>query len=192
MGKGEGFFDAWRVKIGVHLKHQVVYPGNLVEGFVEIVASGPIDFTAVRVKICGKEKIICRRNESRGTGRFDEQGFEIRESYVATYAESVVVHKHLLTLAGHMKYNPIKLPSFIMPPGRYTYPFAFQLPTTVPPSFAKRADDDEADILYYVNAYVDIPMGRDAVAKSYFTVLSAMPAAQWANKQTMLLERSGT
>jgi hypothetical protein len=71
----------------------------------------------------------------------------------------------------------------------YTYPFQFQLPVNLPPSFASRSSDDRADMQYYVKAYVDIPHGRDAVNKQHFTVLSAMPQQQWVHRAPAQVDR---
>lgn len=175
-----GFFDSWKVKVHVFLKYQVLFPGNVVEGFVQIENSGHVDFVAIRVKACGKDKTYLKRNEG-----MDDDG----NSIVRTYTQSSVVYKQLVTLAGQMKCTGSRQ-SQQLPPGTYTYPFQFQLPTTIPPSFAKRCGDgDMADIMYYVKAYVDIPMGRDAAVKQHFTVLNAMPAQQWVHRNPVTVDR---
>jgi hypothetical protein len=166
-----GFFDSWKVKINTNLRHSVLYPGNVLEGVVELRVDGYIDFTAVRIKVTGKERVHIRRERS-GPNPDDPP-------VVENYRESCVVYKQLVTLAGAMKTMPGGF-SGQMPPGVYYYPFAIQLPTNIPPSFSKRVTDDYAEILYYLKAYVDIPMGRDAVHRAHFTVVRPMPISQHA------------
>lgn len=170
-------FDSWKVGVSVHLKRDVYYPGNVVEGFVEINCSGPITMVAVRVKATGKEKIIVKRQKQVDMG-VDDDGMPITETQTETLMESCSVYKQLITLAGQTKMSRNRQ-SIEVPAGRYTYPFAFQLPVDIPPSFAKRAGDDMADIAYHIKAYVDIPMGRDAQHRNYFTVVKPMPQSQW-------------
>jgi hypothetical protein len=176
-----GLFDSWKVKVQTNLRNQVLYPGNIVEGFVEITASSPITFTAVRIKAVGKERVTITR--TRSTGDPD------RPTETETFRESCVVYKQLVTLAGHMKTFP-QSGSFTMPQGTFYYPFSIQLPTNIPPSFSKQASNDYAEIVYYLKAYVDIPMGRDAVHRSHFTVLRPMPATQWAQKAPFSIDRN--
>ena len=179
-----GFFDSWKVDIKTYLKHPVLFPGNIIEGYVEIKAKSEIDFVAVRVKLTGKEKVRVERMVD--TGRNDENGHSIRES--RTFSSSNVVYKQLVTLAGAMKCSGSRQ-NFKMPAGTWTYPFAFQLPMDLPPSFSQRASDDMADCLYYIKAYVDIPMGRDANHKTHFTLLKPMPASQWGHAAPVSVDR---
>ena len=161
------------VDIKLMLKHQVYFPGNMVEGFVQVSANNPITFKAIRVKLTGKEKVkvIERRQE-----RSEDGHRRIK------HKQTVVIHKHLITLAGLMKtqhYGSFGNPEFTLPPGTYTYPFAFHLPINAPPSWNYHTSDDVGGIRYYVKGYVDIPMGRDSIAKEHFTVLQAIPKQQW-------------
>ena len=174
-----GFFDSWKIKTSVYLKHSVVFPGNIVEGYVQIVndSSSSIEFVAIRAKLTGKEKVRLEENFQGHENDFTQDGHQQRAAK-KIYEETHVYHKHLLTLAGHMKQTGQRSPSFQLPPGKYTYPFAFQLPSNVPASFEQQDHDTKGLIQYYVKAYVDIPGGRDASAKQHFTVLSAMPATQ--------------
>lgn len=164
--------------INVTLKSQVYFPGNSVEGFVQINAPAPMPYTAIRVKLTGKEK--ARMVEERGVGE---------EATQETLTEIVVVHKHLITLAGQMKtQSSAGFAPLMLPPGNYTYPFSFPLPNNAPPSFHFKddgSDDYECGILYYVKAYIDTPNGRNAFSKDHFTVLQAMPKQQWLTPSGM-------
>lgn len=158
-------------KVDVTTRHQVFYPGNVIEGVVRIDNKSDIDFSAVRLKICGKEKVHLVQN------RTDSNGESHRHDYYAT----TVVYKQLLTLAGNMK-SQRSSQRHRMPGGTFYYPFSWQLPNNLPPSFSKKVSDDHADIVYYVKAYVDIPAGRDAKDKAIFTLLRPMPVAQWIHR----------
>ena len=158
-------------KVEVTLKNQVFYPGNVIEGVVRVQNGSDIDFTAVRLKLCAKEKVhIVER-------RTDAEGRVHKEDFYATN----VAYKQLLTLAGTMKSQP-NGQRHRMPGGTFYYPFSWQLPTNLPPSFSKLVSDDFAEMVYYVKAYVDIPTGRDAKDKAIFSVLRPMPVSQWIHR----------
>ena len=157
------------MNIKTNLKNHVFFPGNVVEGFVEITTTSDISMVAVRCKATGKEKVVCRRRRKQG-----------KRHYTETCRESHPFYKQLITLAGQMKSSGQRQ-SIEVPPGQYTYPFAFQLPMDIPASFAKSAGDDYAAVVYYVKAYVDIPYGRDAVSKQLITVIKPMPMRQWVH-----------
>lgn len=61
--------------------------------------------------------------------------------------------------------------------------------TNIPPSFSKKANDDFAEIVYYVKAYVDIPFGRDAVHRAHFSVLRPMPISQHLQKAPVSVDK---
>jgi hypothetical protein len=166
-----GLFDCFRCKAQVYLKHEVLFPGNVVEGFVQFDVNSPVDVVGIRLKICGKEKTtLVVQNPG-------QQGNNVNsKSY---YHGKAVVLKQLLTLAGNMKASQ-NHQHMTVPAGKYTYPFQFQLPIHLPPSFYMTAGDgDCATILYYVKAYVDIPSGKDVSVKRHFKVLSGIPHHQW-------------
>ena len=164
-----GLFDSWKVKVNCNLRHTALYPGNIMEGVVELNVSSAIPFNAVRLKVTGKERVHIRR-ERQSPDPNDPP-------VVENFRESCVVFKQLVTLAGAMKTMPGGSGG-IIPAGTFYYPFAFQLPTNIPPSFSKRVNNDFAEIVYYVKTYVDIPMGRDANHHTHFAVLLPMPATQ--------------
>eukprot|EP00672_Neobodo_designis_P006288 CAMPEP_0174874448 /NCGR_PEP_ID=MMETSP1114-20130205/76697_1 /TAXON_ID=312471 /ORGANISM="Neobodo designis, Strain CCAP 1951/1" /LENGTH=44 /DNA_ID= /DNA_START= /DNA_END= /DNA_ORIENTATION= len=43
-----GFFDSWKCKVQVFLKHEVLFPGNVVEGFMQLECSSDIEMVACR------------------------------------------------------------------------------------------------------------------------------------------------
>ena len=121
-----GFFDSWKVKVKAHLRHYVLYPGNIVEGFAEINVASPIEFVAVRVKVAGKERVTIRRERPQ-----DAQG---NRPPPEVFLSNTCTLKQLVTLAGQLKKSNIR-DKMTMPAGTYFYPFSFQLPPNLPASF---------------------------------------------------------
>jgi hypothetical protein len=159
-----GLFDCFRCNAQVFLKHEVFFPGNVVEGFVELDVSSDIEVVGVRVKICGKEGTSITRR---------------RNNKSSTPVSTAVVLKQVITLAGNMKSTNSREHT-VIPKGKYTYPFLFQLPLNLPPSFYRRyVCDGSASISYHVKAYVDIPNGVDVASERHFKVLCGIPHQQW-------------
>ena len=149
----------------VNLKSHVYFPGNVVEGVVSIHTDESISFTAIRVKLTGKETV-----------QLQPQGRSNNDP-----SETVVVHKHLVTLAGLMKtasYTGDATP-FELPQGTYTYPFAIPIPATAPPSLHLADDGFTASIQWCVKAYIECPNpDHNSHAKDFIKVLQAMPKQQ--------------
>ena len=186
----------WAVTINVGLKNNVLYPGNIVEGVVSISTKAPVNFNAIRLKFCGKEKIHIQRNERIPDGpprppANNPQAPPIQhyKTIKRSYYNTNVILKQLVTLSGDLKYTPMGQGNYMMAPGNYSYPFAFQLPYDLPPSFSKPVSDDYASMVYYCKAYVDVPMARDAVYKTFFTVVRPMPVSQWSYRQPAAINR---
>lgn len=166
------------VRVTTHLRHQVFYPGNVVEGFVEVQVSAPTPFRAIRVRLCGKEYVHVERHQQ--VPEYTPPGEPQRYRDIVIKHESKhAIYNRLVTLAGSMKTAPTAYES-VLPPGTFYYPFAFQLPRHLPASFSRKISDDSAEIQYYVKAYVDIPSGRDGVHRALFRVLRPLPISQYA------------
>jgi hypothetical protein len=174
---GFNLFEHCKVKPQISLRYTTLYPGNILEGVVVLNVSSPVEYTAVRVKLCGKERINITQTETIVEG-------ENRRTVKHNYRESSCVYKQLITVAGAMKTQGggggffSSNPTLTMPAGQWNYPFAIQLPGNIPPSFSKKVSDDFAEIVYFLKAYVDIPSGRDAVHRAHFAVIRPMPIAQ--------------
>lgn len=176
-------FSSNQVEIKSHLKHTVLFPGNVVEGFVEVIVKAPMNFRAVRVKLAAKELVFVerhtriRKNPPPGSPPNTPATYE---TIVEKKNSKVGIYKSLVTLAGAMKTIPMGYPSVMLDPGTYTYPFSFQLPTHVPPSFSRKVNDDFAELLYYVKTYVDGSNGERVVMhKNFLTVIRPMPISQY-------------
>jgi hypothetical protein len=165
-----GLFDSFKVNCNLELRRRTFFPGNVVEGCFHAQVKSEISIVAVRLKITGKEKVLIRRRE--GTGD---------NARTVTYTSTAVVYKQLITLAGQLKCSNNRNKTTV-PAGDYHYPFSFVLPTTLPPSFFYQLSDDHAHMQYSIKGYIDIPMGRDAKQKQFFTVLNCVPATQWIQR----------
>eukprot|EP01063_Lacrimia_lanifica_P015931 TRINITY_DN22582_c0_g1_i1.p1 TRINITY_DN22582_c0_g1~~TRINITY_DN22582_c0_g1_i1.p1 ORF type:complete len:451 (+),score=84.61 TRINITY_DN22582_c0_g1_i1:40-1392(+) len=166
------------VSVHVHLKQTVLLPGNVLEGYVEMVAHRNVTLHAVRLKVTGKETVVCRR-------RVGREGHD--QGAVRVYRKSNIAFKQLITLAGAMKsWGDSSFTA--LPAGRYTYPFAFHLPPILPPSFAESLSDDSASLSYTVKAYVDLPQKREAMNAKPFVVLKPVPLSQWLEPQPACME----
>lgn len=166
------------IRVTVHLRHTALYPGNVIEGFVEVMVTAPTPFRAIRVRACGKELVHVERKirERIETPPGEPQRYRERTEI---HDNRQAVYNQLTTLVGSMKTMPINYEAFL-PPGTFHYPFAFQLPKYAPASFSKKISDDYAEIIYYVKAYVDVPNGRDAMTRTFFNVIRPMPLNQHA------------
>lgn len=59
---------------------------------------------------------------------------------------------------------------FILPPGRYTYPFQFQLPLDLPSSF----EGEHGHVRYWVKGTIEKPWKYDHMTKAVFTVIGVL------------------
>ena len=186
-----GFFSnlmgSFKVDIRCDLSRNVFFPGNIVEGVVIVQARSPIDFRAIRLKLAGKQRVTITRTH---TTTETINGRTESRTHKTYHTETNVLYKQLVTLAGNMKYGGYGNGSstYHMPQGVFYYPFSVQLPNDLPPSMSHRAGHS-SEIYFYAKAYCDIPMGRDAVSKSMFSVLRPMPIAQWQQKMPVQDER---
>ena len=173
-----GLFDVFKCDVKVHLTQKVFFPGNVVSGFVDVKVKSAITFVGIRVKVTAKERVVITRRERRG-----------KHTHTRRYAASSSLWKQLLTLAGQLK-NSKNRTEQTLPPGNYVFPFQFQIPMGVPPSFVRNTSDDRASLTYCIKAYIDIPRGKDAKFREYFTVLSPIPAAQWIERGPVSVDRT--
>jgi hypothetical protein len=173
-----GLLDVFNCDVKVGLRHKVFFPGNIVQGVAFIDVIHKIEVSAIRIVLCGKEVVEYRqRNLIRG------------EIMSRTTSEESKFLECLLTVAGPMK-STGESNSVALPVGSYSYPFVFQLPLYLPPSFSLDASNGKAAIKYYVKAYVEIPFGKNAEAKCPFNVLTGIPRYQWLSPAPVSATRS--
>ena len=156
------------VELSVQLRHGVLFPGNLVEGvvYINVIGDGVDDYHALRVKVVGKEKVRIRHCKGE-TGDAS--------------STSAPLLKHLITCNGPAAASVSPAVQDVLPPGKYHYPFAFQLPYDAPASMSKdcRLGEDRISFEYYVKAYVETTKHkRYTVSKSWFTVVKPAPEKQ--------------
>jgi len=125
----------------VSLEHEVYYPGNVVRGEATIKIDKPMSCIAARIMCRGLERAVVVRQ----TGE-----------YVHSVNEDTVFFKDTLTLFGHPTKDADATPVEV-PPGVYTYPFAFQLPMHLPESLhTAHWQDGGAEVKYQVITYAKL------------------------------------
>ena len=125
----------------VHLEHEVYYPGNVVRGEATINVDKPMKCIAARIMCRGLERALVVRQMG---------------EYTHSVSEDTVFYKETLTLFGHPTKDPDATPVEI-PPGVYTYPFAFQLPMHLPESLhTANWSSGGAEVKYQVIAYAKL------------------------------------
>ena len=100
----------------------VFRPGDVVKGNVLITVAEEIEAQRVVLYFIGKA--FTHWTESQETGRYDAK--QVYET-VEYSSQQIYVNLESLLWRGER-----------LPPGEYRYPFAFQLPTQLPPSFEGR------------------------------------------------------
>jgi len=174
------------VEVKVHLKNEasVMLPGNVVEGHLEVNCTKEVEIDAIRIKFAGKETVLLNNGNFRetmiyfqdvvtvcGASKFDPQSVsEMTFSPLGTTEAHYEQLQQLHTLQQQLLQEllPVLPPGFPgltskaatikMPPGSYKYPFRFNLPTNIPPSFFAATSDlkKSAEVSYFVTGVVDI------------------------------------
>eukprot|EP00759_Apiculatamorpha_spiralis_P058305 PhF_6_TR9171/c1_g1_i2/m.14276 len=155
-------FTASHIQLTCDLNTRVFYPGNVVRGTVHINCTTADKVRGVRIVIGGVE----RYSFERGSGKNRH-----------TYSGSSNVLDIHFTVAGYPKNVE---GDFMMPVGRFSYPFEVVLPFNIPPSYEYRYGCDFAATRYFVGVCVDIPWGKDAEMSFPFQVLNCCPVSQWS------------
>jgi len=159
----------------VRLEHEVYYPGNVVRGEATIKVDKPLKCIAARIMCRGFERAVVVNHSN---------------EMIYNVFEDTVFYKETLTLFGHSMRDAATDPVEI-PPGVYTYPFAFELPMHLPES-THTSDwaSGGVDIRYQVITYAKIDKDRIEEGHHDFTVVVPI------NKRDMLasapIEESAT
>uniref|UniRef100_A0A7S1LKL3 Arrestin-like N-terminal domain-containing protein n=1 Tax=Neobodo designis TaxID=312471 RepID=A0A7S1LKL3_NEODS len=125
----------------VRLEHEVYYPGNVVRGEATIKVDKPLKCIAARIMCRGFERAVVVNHSN---------------EMIYNVFEDTVFYKETLTLFGHTTKDPDASPVEI-PPGVYTYPFAFQLPMHLPESLhTANWTSGGAEVKYQVIAYAKL------------------------------------
>lgn len=185
----------------IHINHNAFYPGNIVEGVVELnIPKGEsVAYNSIRLTLSGKERT--RHHVKRHV-----DGNEVK----AEDAERNLFFKEVIVLAGEMSEGGNPSVGRTVNEGLYRYPFAYKLPLDIPASVTKAFDKvDFAEILYQAKAVVIKPdterlsdkeakklAQKGLVAKPvrafkahrYFHVLRPMPLSQYNDKKSIVSE----
>lgn len=190
-----------KIDFKIHINHNAYYPGNIVEGVVELsIPKGEsVAYNSIRLSLTGKERT--RHHVKR---RVD--GDEVK----AEDTERNLFFKEVIVLAGEMSEGGNPSVGRTVNEGLYRYPFAYKLPLDIPASVSKGFDKtDYAEILYQAKAVVIKPDTerhsekevkklaarglapkpvRAFKAHRYFHVLRPMPLSQYDDKKTIVRE----
>ena len=168
-----GFFDSMRMSVSLDLAQNVVFPGNILNGTAKLNVTGDIEFVGIRLIARGMEYVKVSYDEQEGP---DSEG---NYRTVTRHTDhNQLIYEQVMTLAGQMKCSGSRQ-SVKVGPGNYTYPFALQLPSNLPPTMFSDTSRLDVSVRYNLECEVDIPMGFDKATTVPFTVLSAIPASQW-------------
>jgi hypothetical protein len=177
-------------RLTVHIARETYYPGSIVRGHVTVDLKKALVFQAIRLRLTGKEWVIVRRHKSEGAAKdvltkqretFWKQLVTV-EGVDKTSCTAVAHHDALECTISMEKSMHSGVPRFEAPAGKYCYPFEFELPAGVPPSFQQKGDEEDyAAVLYFVKAYIDLPGGREAdvIDRKFFTVVSRIGQDQY-------------
>ena len=199
-GGSGGILDLCRVSLNMRLRNQTFFPGNIVEGVLEVDVKKAITYCGIRMKLVGKETVRMEREVERPV-EYDAAGHVIpstKQPKKISTKESIVYTKQLITLAGDLKNQADREGafykgehSFELVPGRYSYPIAWQLPKNLPSSFSKRVGLDDMQVVYYIKAFVIRPGGqREVTKKAYINVVRPIPRSQWLAGAPVAAEKS--
>ena len=136
----------------MNIERVVYYPGEAVRGAIIYNVGKPKKIRGVRVRFEGSTQT--HWSETRGTG---------------DHRRTVIFHAH------YVYFNPVatlfgnprgQKKDFKIPSGGYYYPFEFNLPLNLAPSFYHNLGKNS----YHVKGYVDIPMAMDKTVTQKLTM----------------------
>jgi len=143
----------------VHLEHEVYYPGNVVRGEATIKVDKATPCIAARITCRGLERAVVVKCGTDATQK--------------SMYEDTVFYQETLTLFGHPTKDPDITPVEI-PPGVYTYPFAFRLPMQLPESFhAADWSQGGGEVQYHVITYAK--MSAHVIDESHHSFTVVVP-----------------
>lgn len=143
----------------VKLEHDVYFPGNVVRGEATIKLDHDTECIAGRISCRGIERAVTLQQAA---------------DYYYPVSQDTVFYKETLTLFGHKvgdkDATPVKVSK-----GTFTYPFAFQLPMTLPSSLHHTSwSHGGLEIKYTVVAYLKFGHGKVDEGHHEFTVVAPL------------------
>ncbi len=157
-----GLFDSFRCSVQPTVQRTTFFPGNVIQGALQVKVDKQIDFVAIRVYVVGAlfQKWVTGSGKTRRTHRL-----------------TTIISKLSITVAGQPENGNRN--SQPLPAGNYTYPFATMLPPNSLPSFAVGSGSRVNQLHYYVEGMIDIPYGFDKTNVAPFVVLLPIPHGMW-------------
>lgn len=171
--------------ISICLERERLFAGEEVRGRVILELQEPVHTRGVRLQARGIESTRITRSSGRGTSVYTEERTLLKHEFVlfgrpspATFPERLRDRWGAL-LRGRAQY-PQLLPS------RYEYEFTFPLPKRALPSY----EGKHAKVRYTLQAYVDVPLGRDICCEQELRVLG--PRAKMSEGRAVQVEYPGS
>ncbi|KAK3097174.1 hypothetical protein FSP39_007115 [Pinctada imbricata] len=134
-------------------------PGNIIKADLDLILDRPLKLAAIRIYAKGKAFVHWTNQNMRGPG-------SPRYKVVRHYSANEEYFDFVCTVLKSEEHNK----RIILPPGKYSYPFQFQLPPNLPSSF----EGQYGYVRYWVKATVEKPWSFDHVTKTAFSVISAL------------------
>ncbi|XP_052099690.1 arrestin domain-containing protein 3-like [Mytilus californianus] len=134
--------------------------GEILQGYVTVELKYPMKMQAIRVFAKGKAFVHWTEQKMRGPGQSRYKDIKHH------HATEEYFDFHTAVLKNHEKCGT----KFVLPAGKYSYPFRFQLPSSLPSSY----EGEYGYVRYYVKAAIMKPWRIDHVAKTAFTVSSVL------------------
>ncbi|KPA78003.1 hypothetical protein ABB37_06764 [Leptomonas pyrrhocoris] len=158
-----GFLEKSKVTLTILCEGDTVAPASTVTGALQVEVHHEVVFTALRIRLRGKEKFYVQRR--------DAQGHTYTEHRHFTHVEEV--HTLLGAPVGSASSGSTQLA-----PGTYVYPFSVLVPSQAPPSFKRCRHEYGCTLAYKLKGLLDIPHGFDAEVEYDLTVTQAVPISQ--------------
>lgn len=126
----------------MRLESKRYYPADTVRGVVDLVLQAPLQYTLLVAQVIGEEKT--------SLGFSLIKGMRNRDAKTLFYRQNIIVAGD----ASRASEQPAS-PSVVakgLSPGRYTFPFAFQLPEVLPPAYVDTRTGGISKLSYVIKA----------------------------------------
>ncbi|KAK7194943.1 Arrestin (or S-antigen), N-terminal domain containing protein [Novymonas esmeraldas] len=156
------FLEKDKASLSLQCETDTLTPGTVFSGVLIVDVHEKLRFTALRVRLRGREESYVRRRRKHGSHRVYR---------FFTHLEQ------LITLFGSSK-EAASRSEAQLEPGTYSYPFSFNVPMHIPPSFVEERFEYGCSMHYSLKAILDIRNGFDGSASLFLTVSPLAPVGQ--------------
>ncbi|XP_041369217.1 arrestin domain-containing protein 17-like [Gigantopelta aegis] len=139
----------------------VYYPGQMLQGHVIVELSEEMKMRGIRLQFYGGSQVHWTERHSTGSGKN-------RRTTTRHYSASEQYFNSVLVLFGKAEGQSGDNP--VLPAGRYSYQFNFQLPCDIPSSF----EGSVGRVRYWLSCVIDKPWKFDHNTKKAFTVINLL------------------